>query len=201
MKILPLMITFSILATVARAQETTGPFGLHRGMTKEQVIQVVGKGAVKEMKTDADTLRLNRVPKSHPAFEFYSLIFSSKDGLLKIVAYGNDIPTNAFGEAVHDSFIEIRDAISQTYGQPEFTLDFVKAGSIWTDPQDWMMALLKKERELSAVWEKNLQSHLHGIVIEADALSQEKGYLKLNYEFDGWDEYVDAQKKKAGTVF
>lgn len=77
----------------------SGPFGLHRGMTQEQVIQIVGKGAISEAK--GDTLRLLRVPKSHPAFGLYSLIFSPKDGLLKIVAYGNDIRTNAFGEAIH----------------------------------------------------------------------------------------------------
>jgi hypothetical protein len=38
-------------------------------------------------------------------------------------------------------------------------------------------------------------------VLEASALSREKGFLKLTYEFDGWDEYVDALKKNEGTVF
>jgi len=129
------------------------------------------------------------------------LIFSPKDGLLKIVAYGNDIKTNGFGEAVHDSFLEIRDAISQTYGQPEFTLDHVRAGSIWKEPEDWMMGLRKEERELTTVWSKNLPNQIQDIVIEAIALSTEKGYLRLSYELDGWDQYVDTLKKRAGTVF
>ena len=193
------MVAFGVLATVAFGQETSGPFGLRRGMTQEQVIQIVGKAAIKE--TKGDTLRLLSVPKSHPAFEFYSLIFSPKDGLLKIVAYGNDIKTNAFGEAVHGSFIEIRGAISQTYGQPEFNLDRVKAGSIWKEPEDWMMGLLKEERDLTTIWNTALPNHIQDIVIEAVALSQEKGYLRVIYEFDGWNEYVDALKKKAGTVF
>jgi hypothetical protein len=95
-------------------------------MTQEQVIQIVGKDAVKEAK--GDVLRLLAVPKSHRAFDEYSLIFSPNDGLLKIIAYGKDIRTNGFGDAVHDSFVEIRDAISTTYGKPYGTLDSVKTG-------------------------------------------------------------------------
>lgn len=181
------------------AQEASGPFGLRRGMTQEQVIQIVGKDAVKEVK--GDVLRLLAVPKPHRAFDEYSLVFSPNDGLLKIVAYGKDIRTNGFGEAVHDSFVEIRDAIARTYGEPKFTLDHLKEGSIWTEPQDWMMGLLKEERELSSDWNTTLPNRIHGIVLETKALSTEKAFIVLVYEFDGWNEYVDARKKKADSVF
>jgi hypothetical protein len=194
------LIAFGALATAVFAQETGGPFGLRRGMTQDQVTQIVGKGAVKD--TKGDTLRLLTVPKPHPAFEFYSLIFSPTDGLLKIIAYGNDIRTNGFGEAVRSSFTEIRNALSQTYQKPDVDLDFVRAGSIWKEPEDWMMALLKEERDLASAWEKRpLPNHINDIVLEAKALSQEKGYILLTYEFDGWAAYVDSVKKKAGTVF
>jgi hypothetical protein len=198
MKIL-LLIAACLPATVALAQDVNGPFGLHRGMTQEQVIQIVGKDAIKEAK--GDTLRLHRVPKPHPAFEFYSLIFSPKDGLLKIVAYGNDIRTNGFGQAVHESFIEIRDAVAGTYGQPANTFDSVRVGSIWKEPEDWMMGLLKDERMLVSGWSKSLPNGIQDIYIEAKASSAEKGFLVLGYEFNGWDEYVDMKKKAAGTVF
>ena len=64
-----------------------------------------------------------------------------------------------------------------------------------------MMGLLKEERHLASTWETPLPNHINDIVIEAKALSQEKGYIILTYEFDGWDAYVDAKKKQAGTVF
>jgi hypothetical protein len=38
-------------------------------------------------------------------------------------------------------------------------------------------------------------------MIKAKALSTEKGYLVLSYEFEGWDEYLDAKQKKADSVF
>ena len=198
------LLSFAVAAIVLAssslfAQEIAGPFGLRRGMTQEQVIQIVGKGAAKE--TKGDTLQVWTVPRPHPAFEFYLLIFSPKDGLLKISAYGNDIKTNGFGASVRTSFIEIRDAISQTYGQPEFTSDFLRSGSIWKEPEDWMMGLLKEERILAALWEKALPNRIHGIGLEAVALSTEEGFLRLGYEFDGWHEYVEAKKKEAGAVF
>ena len=75
----PRFLSFALAATAFAssglfAQDTSGPFGLHMGMTPEQVIQIVGKDAVKEIK--GDILNLYTVPKPHPAFEFYSLVFS-----------------------------------------------------------------------------------------------------------------------------
>jgi hypothetical protein len=199
MKTVLLMVAFSVLATVAFAQQSNGPFGLHRGMTQQEVIQIIGKDAIKE--TKGDIVRLIRVPKPHSAFESYDLIFSPKDGLLKIIALGIDIRTNGFGEAVHQAFKEIRDAVSQSYGKPDIDLDYLKDGSIWKEPEDWTMGLLKDERTLACAWKMALPNRNYGVVLEAKALSNAKGYLTLMYEFDGWNEYVDSLKKKAGAVF
>jgi hypothetical protein len=167
-------------------------------MTQEQVIQIVGKNAVKEIQ--GDRLDLHAVPKPHPAF-------SPKDGLLNIVAFGNGITTNGFGEAVHDSFVQIQEGISKTYGPPDVSSDRVRDGSIWNEPQDWMMGLLKGERDLMAIWYKTVSStkklpnRIIGIVLEAKASSTEQGFIVLKYEFDGWNEYVEAKKNKADSVF
>lgn len=64
-----------------------------------------------------------------------------------------------------------------------------------------MMGLLKEERVLLSYWEKGLPNHIHLIALETKALSNEKGYVVLSYEFDGWDEYADELKKKQDTVF
>jgi hypothetical protein len=39
------------------------------------------------------------------------------------------------------------------------------------------------------------------ISLEAVALSQEKGYLSLSYEFEGFEQYEDKKKEKQDTVF
>lgn len=179
---------------------TQGPFGLQCGMTKAQVMQIVGREAVKENK--GDSLILATAPKPHSAFEEYVLIFSPDKGLLKIAAVGKDISTNGFGSEVHDAFTEIRDILSRTYGAGE-THDFLESGSIWNEDRDWMMGLLKKERVLSAYWgvASKLPNHITAMALTAIALSTEKGYLRLAYEFEGWDAYVDSKRAKEGEVF
>jgi hypothetical protein len=201
-------IVLCSVAVVGYAQEATGPFGLHRGMAKDEVVKLVGKDAVKKTEgilgqppSRAEKVELLTVPRPHAAFESFTLMFSAKDGLLKIIAYGKDIRTNGFGEAVRTSFDELRDAVSQTYGKPGKSIDFVRTGSIWHEPEDFMMGLLKEERNLAVMWDTALPNSIHAIVLEANALSRDKGYLTLTYEFQGWGEFVDEMKKKANTVF
>ena len=187
------------LASTSLSPEKSGvPFGLHRGMTQDQVVRIVGQGAV-EAALD-DTILFRTVPKPHPAFESYALTFSPKDGLLKTVAIGKDIRSNCFGEAVHSSFIEIQDVIAETYGQPDIKLDYLLTGSNWKDHKDWMTGLFKEERTLATAWLLSREWG-YGIVLAARALSSDLGRLELTYEFDRWEQYLDAVKKKAGAAF
>ena len=161
-----------------------GPFGLQYGMTKAQAIQIVGGQAVKENK--GDSLILTTAPRPHPAFEEYLLIFSPENGLLKIAAFGRDISTNGFGSEVRDAFAEIRDALDKTYGAGEIH-NFLESGSIWNEDRDWMAGLLKKERVLTAYWDvalkgavpSKLPNHITAMALTANALSTDKGYLRL----------------------
>jgi hypothetical protein len=174
----------------------TGPFGFWYGMTKEQAIALTGKDSIKGVKDDS--IEFTKAPKSHPAFESYTLIFSPTQGLLKIIAYGNDISTTVFGSEVRSKFEDMKEALTATYGRPQ-VIDHLPSGSIWKEPEDWMMGLLKKERTLAADWTTD-KYNLMGIVLEAKALSREKAFLILVYEFQGWNQYVDAKAAKANTV-
>ena len=195
-----LIVALGVLATVGFAQESSGPFGLRRGMTRAQVIEVVGKGAIKEIK--GDRMGVLTVPKPHPAFGFYWLGFSPDQGLLKILALGNDIETNGFGEEIRESFKTILDAVSKTYGKPGDVFDYVRHGSTWEEPEDWMMGLVKKERRLDAFWTKGpFPNRIHSMRLEAKASSVEKGFIELSYEFDGFNSYLETKNKKAGSVF
>ena len=131
------------------------------------------------------------------------LTFSADKGLLAVSALGKDVPTNVFGEEVHSQFLELRAALSKIYGDPSLTADEVQAGSIWNDPQDWMMGLLKKERSVVSIW--NLKSapvnHIAMIIVRGAVLSQEKGYNSVKYEFEGFEAFTDAQKDKVDSNF
>jgi hypothetical protein len=182
-------------------------------MTRAQAIELVGKNAVKQDKDEV--LVLTTAPRPHGAFEVYSLAFSPKEGLLRIRAVGRDIRSNDFGSDVRDGFTGLMEAVSTTYGTPRL-FDFLQSGSMWNEDREWMMGLLKKERTLQAVWcfagradasagvctqSSPLPNHITLVYLKAEALSTGVGYLTLEYEFEGWDKYVDAMKAKAGAVF
>jgi hypothetical protein len=130
------------------------------------------------------------------------LTFSQEKGLLRIVAVGEDIQTNGFGMEVQSAFKKIEEVVSTNYGEPK-TFNYVLSGSIWNESQDWMMGLLKKERTLWAAWDlKSVRpNHIIAIALGANALSTEKAYLDLTYEFEGFHEFIEAQKAKARTIF
>lgn len=195
-----LVLTLVALGCISslQAQSTQGPFGLARGMTPDAVIAKVGRASVKAFK--GDLLQLSTAPAPHPSFDEYSLVFSPNNGLLKIIASSKYIQTNGFGEEIKDLFSTIKAAITKTYGMPQ-AFDFLRTGSIWDEPRDWMAGLLKKERTLVAYWGGALPYGLQDISLEAAALSTEKGYLLLSYEFMGWGDYVDSKKAKSDDVF
>lgn len=185
---------------VATGQTADGPFGFYKGETMEQAIASVGRSHVKE--TKGDMLHLDAAPKGHPEFEEYSLIFSPRDGLLKITAIGVDIKNDADGSDSRAKFQRFKTALTSTYGQPSDQFDFLKAGSIWTDSNDFMMGILKQERILDSYWKP--ADHIHGInivALELGATGSSTGYVNVSYEFVGWEAYFDAKKNGQDKVF
>jgi hypothetical protein len=179
----------------------SGPFGFEYGMTREQVIQLVGKQAIKEPREDG--FILTTAPKPHSAFELYRLVISPEKGLLKIVAGGNSVQTNGYGEQLKQAYAAVVDGVTQKYGTPTTTLDYLPPGSIWQEPQYWLMGLLRKERKLQAFWElKKPVNHVTLIEIEAFAYSgADSGFVICSFEFEGFDDYATAKEAKQNDNF
>lgn len=179
-----------------------GPFGFDPGMTKQQIIDELGQNAIKEAKDDV--LILDKAPLPHSGFERYGLVIDPKRGLVKLQAFGVDISTSVYGDELKDAFNSMEKSIASSYGESK-RYDHLRAGSIWDEPKDYMMGLIKKERTLESFWSNNDSTILKGQVVtidlEARALSEEQGYLVLIYEFVGFDEYHKEQKNKENQVF
>ena len=179
-----------------------GPFGFDPGMTKQQIIDELGQNAIKEAK--GDVLTLDNAPRPHSGFEEYILVIDPKRGLVKLHAVGVDISTSVYGDELKSAFNSMEESIASGYGVSK-RYDFLRVGSIWDERKDYMMGLLKKERTLESFWPNNDSIKLKGQVatidLEARALSDEKGYLLLDYEFVGFQEYHEEQKNKENQVF
>jgi hypothetical protein len=175
-----------------------GPFGFEKGMTVQQVISLVGAGAIKSRK--ADHLVVTTAPKPHSAFEEYSLAFSPKEGLLKVVAIGKDIETDGYGLELQNAFADMVKGVSAKYGLPE-THDR-HHGDLFRDADQWMMALLDKDRVLISFWQCSPPvNNVKMIEAEAVASSTSKGYVTVGFEFSGWNEYFDARKAQQDSTY
>ena len=178
-----------------------GPFGFDPGMTKQQIIDELGQNAIKEVK--GDVLTLDNAPRPYSGFEEYVLVIDPKRGLVAINV-GVDISTSVYGDELKNAFNSMEESIASSYGEST-RYDYLRRGSIWNERKDFMMGLIKKERMLESFWPNNDSTKLKGqvtsIYLKAGALSQEKGYLLLHYEFVGYNEYQEEQKNKENQVF
>jgi hypothetical protein len=156
-----------------------GPFGLYMGMPRSEF-----KGKLEEIRPHI--YRTKDVPKKHSAFNYYILRFGPNTGLYYIKAVGSDISTNRYGKEVREAFDAMETKLKKIYGQNQ-RLDFLMSDSIWNEPRDWMSGLYKKERVLSANWEKEtgaaLKDDLKTVFLAAHAASRTVGFLVIEYIF------------------
>ena len=182
------MRKITIAATLFTAFNTiAGPLGLDKGMTLDELKK---QGAFASGNQQF-VYTAKTIMNGHPDFEAYSVILTPEQGLCKIQAVGKDIETSGYGTELQGKFKDLIDALSSKYGAPGDNWDFLHAGSIWKEPQYWMMGMIKKERTLSAGWSKpkksNLPHSLESILVQVAALSSNKGYIRISYEFDNID--------------
>lgn len=179
----------------------TGPFGFYYGETREQIIASIGKSAV--TKIVGARLDVSTAPKPYHGIESYILWVSPERGLLKIIAVGDNIETNDSGDQLIQAYRQVQTALVSVYGTPTHDFDFLKVESIWKEPNEWMMGLLKKDRYLDTSWDgdkTNLPNHLSDVSVDTIALRTDTGYLKITYEFEGWDAFVDQLRDQENKV-
>jgi hypothetical protein len=177
-----------------------GPFGLDMGMTFDQVRDKTGNSP--EL-TREDLYRVDP-PNKHDMFESYFVQISPKYGIVWIRAIGKDIATNGHGTMLKSAFNDLVASIERTYGKYTKT-DVLLPGSIWDEPEDFMIGLLRKDRYLMAGWNKDsgasLPNDISTIGVMISASSRSEGYVVLEYYSPNKD-LVDAEKKaKQDSVF
>jgi hypothetical protein len=183
--------------SVSAESDEAAPFGLKMGMTRAQL----GLGeSVKALQPGK--YQLTTVPKPHPDFEAYIVQVAPTSGLCFIKAMGKNVDTSVYGSELKRKYEDVREQLGATYGKYE-EIDMLRTGSIWDEPRDWMMGLLKKERILGAVWKKQdatMKPGLDKVFVGATALSREKGFVVIEYYFDNepqCQQEIDKEKRAA----
>jgi hypothetical protein len=180
------------MSPVGSTTQHVEPFGFKAGMTKAQILEAVGDSVQKD---NDDMLIVTNAPKPHPDFEYYLLCVSARSGLSKVRAISKDIDSNSFGTAIQEKFSEIQTALERKYGRATDKSDGLLSGSIWNEPEDWMMGLAKEERVLHAIWQRPGGV---GIALIASASSGSEGSVAVEYEFtslfESWKQEHDEKQ-------
>ena len=179
-----------------------GPFGLEAGLSKKNIEDMTGEN-LKPVADRSNLYTSESLPKQNADFDAYGLLISPTAGLCQIRAIGKNVATDRYCIALKSKYEELSGSLSSIYGKAEKN-DFLLSGSIWKEPQDWMMALNKKERFLSAEWkgtkEVPLKNNLHSVSVEVRSNDPGKGYVFLQYDFNNSDickEEIDGVKKSS----
>jgi hypothetical protein len=166
------------------------------GMTAQELQRLTG--AVIDTGTHG-VYRSVRVPAPHEAFESYNFIVAPSTGLCKVWATGKTIENDAYGSEIRSAFNRLETALDAKYG-PHDRLDFLKSGSIWDEPREWMMSLSERERTLISYWgldqnKGKTPPPVETVSLRASGLSRSSGWLTLSYEFSNVDKCLDEIKK------
>jgi len=183
-----IFVVFILLISVSL---NAGQFGLKMGMKLNQID--------KHARKISDTLYEVKVPKPHSLFESYIVQISPTKGLYWIKAIGKDIDTSVYGTELKSSFDNLEQKLLKIYGKNK-RLDFLSHDSIWSEPKDWMMGLLKKERTLASYWSKETKfkkiDNLKEVIISANPINGNKGYISLEYYYSIYDECKKEESAK-----
>lgn len=185
----------------ARLPPADGPFGFKQGLTRADIESMLGE-SVSLVAGTKNTYLLSTAPKPHGAFERYAAVIGEVPGLCDIRGVGKDISSSRHGIQLKTSFNEVESTLSEIYG-PSKKTDRLLAGSIWKDPEDWMMGLLKEERFLFAQWGGSgapLRNDISSITLVARAKSGDSGYLILEYSFSNHDQCSEEAKSAEKTA-
>ncbi len=163
-----------------------GPFGLQEGLTLKNIEDMTGSKPI-PIEGSTNLYSISTVPKPNSDFEGFGLLISPTVGLCQIRALGKTIQSDSYGLNIKQKFDDLDQILTSKYGAGKKT-DFLLSGSIWKEPQDWVMGLKQQERFLMKDWKNAEQtamkeSNLSEVGIQARAVDANSGYIFLEYDF------------------
>jgi hypothetical protein len=130
------------------------------------------------------------VPKPHDEFESYTAISTTETGICKVWGVGRNHSDDRYGSSVRDTYQRLKETLEAKYGQGR-QFDYLKAGALWKNSNEWVMAIRQNERTLVTYWTVEnmgapLPDGIVAITLEVKALSSDTAYLDLTYEFSNF---------------
>jgi hypothetical protein len=172
-------IISTLLATVLLTATgvSAGPFGFD---LNKQPPSIYCKA-----KETATYFKCTSAPKPHSMMESYIIQYTDAAGICWLKAVGFTQDVNIYGDELTSRLALIGKQISKKYGPPNENIDELRDGSIWDEPRDYMMSMLKDERWTWQKWnlDKAANQGLHTIYVNPDALSRDRAYVTVEFYY------------------
>lgn len=188
--------TFAVAAAVA--QSVDGPFGFKAG----DDIALYKNCAP----ADADGSYLcTSAPKPHVEFPQVNVWHMKGVGICMVSAATEPKNTSVQGYEIMRATDAIADQVALAYGKPK-KFDFLHAGSIWSQPQEWTRAVNLKERTYVYTWDKLNKNSVREISVKAHTLGAGNvfvtdGMVRVEFRMTNIDKCRDALKKERASSF
>jgi hypothetical protein len=174
------LIALSLLLLAVPSVCFAGPFGFEAGMSRKEIIDKLGAGAV--VSQVGDSVTFNTAPTKSAYFSEYLCIFDQNNQLDSVTATSKPLKTKQAGEDLRDEFERLKSALAEKYGVPLYTAGSPASGTKWEERigQDFT----------NAVWDggspQAKTSHIEKIILSIQVGTAEYGIFELVYYFDNW---------------
>jgi hypothetical protein len=194
MKLWVATIAVALFPVGLAAQEEGGPFGTKMGDNP------LSYGCVPH--STKGYFRCDSLPASHPGMDYYIIQAEDGIGTCWVKGMGKDLTTNSRGSAIRTAVDDLADQITVSYGKPE-TIDYLSRGSIWDEPGDWMMGLLKDERTYAYIWDEggSYKANVISVFVGASAVRSDTAYAVVEFSYSNLDKCEAALKTRESSVF
>ena len=167
---------------------TDGPFGLVMGTSLAELTAELGEPAPA---ATPGFFTLPEVPRPHSKLDTYVVRVSPSHGLCLVRAVSAPITTSGHGIELRSAFKNLEVQLAKAYGEPDTRTDRVLEGSLWDEPDEFVMGLLKKERQLQTAWNaadgEALKDGVVEILLNGSAERTDTGRVDVQYRFANYE--------------
>lgn len=200
------LLAVLLLPSLGQAEVPT-PFGVTLGKPLPKNFQKAQKCVSGGEQDKVLVWICERAPKMLTGAEGY-LFGTYKGRVMKAVTlwvFQND----RHGDSALTKWRGIYDALTAKWGKAAKDFDFLKAGSIWKDHQDYAMSLHQNERRRASYWarlgiSKTGAAHQNGVAIALTITGSSSTTTKLTlaYEDEGLSEQreMETEENEAGAL-
>lgn len=162
---------------------TDGPFGVVIGSDVSLLEGCSDSGD--------DVFICTKLPKIHSAFGLYAVKASPSQGICWVKAAGNPQRDDSHGLKTQVAVTEIAEQVALTYGAHTSHVDRLSGNSIWTESNDWMMAVKRGDRTYRYHWNPEQgfkpKNRVTEIFAYAEAYDSSSGTVMLEFYGDNYE--------------